>query len=380
MSTAEIKNGAIEIIIIDTNETLSALAKKLAEKSEFAFDTEFDRFFREYGFKLFLLQIYDGEKCYLVDPLPITNMQPLWNVFEDSSICKVAYSCTEDIQLLKINGCSTKNIFDLQVAAKLCNHDANSFLDLVAASFNITVDKSMQRSNWRKRPLDMEQQIYASNDVIWLLQLKEIFLATAIERNVFEMLQEENKACEDIVITDYVVKLSAKHNAKYSAYYQEVLLNLFLIRNEIAAAYNLAPFTVVTDATLEEILDSNVAFLQNPFAKGFCRNLLDDEENKQKFFTAIAEIDYTKSKAIQRKERTINADKKIYRDEAKEKVETVCKNINEQVTKKYGPSAAAFILRGLKKSILAKPYAETKLKDYQHKVIDETCEELSIKL
>lgn len=380
MDTNQIMNGDIAIEMVDTNEKLLALANTLANKTAFAFDTEFDRFFREYGFKLFLLQIYDGERCYLVDPLPLNNMQPLWDVFENDTICKVAYSCTEDIQLLKINGCNTKNIFDLQVAAKLCNHQANSFLELVKSVFDVTIDKAMQRSNWRKRPLEAAQQIYASNDVIWLLQLKDYFAAMAKDRMVIEMLEEENKACEAIVITEYVVKLTAKQQAKYNVHYQSILLNLFHIRNEIAQAYNLAPFNVATDVTLEEIVDDNESFIQNPFAKGFCKNLLDDEKNKHKFFTAISGIDYTKSNTIVRKEKVHNPEKKISRDEAKEKIEAQCKLINEQVSKKYGSAAAEFILRGLKKSMLSKPYAETSLKDYQYKVIDETCEELSIKL
>ncbi len=380
MDINQILNGDIAIVMVDTNEKLKALAQELSTKSAIAFDTEFDRFFREYGFKLFLLQIYDGEKCYLVDPLPLNNMQPLWNIFENQHICKVAYSCTEDVQLLKINGCNTKNIFDLQVAAKLCNHTANSFVDLVKSVLDITLDKAMQRSNWRKRPLETAQQIYASNDVIWLLQLKHYFDAIAKERKVMEMLEEENKACEAIVITEYIVKLTAKQQAKYNNYYQSILLKLFHIRNEIAQYYNLAPFNVATDSTLEEIVDNNESFLQDPFAKGFCKNLLEDEVNKQKFFTAISEIDYSKSNAVVRKEKVHNPEKRISRDEAKEKIEAQCKLINEQVSKKYGAAAAEFILRGLKKSILSRPYAEISLKDYQYKVIDETCEALSIKL
>jgi ribonuclease D len=182
MDVANIKNGEIEIVFVNTDEKLSLLCQSLKQKDEFAFDTEFDRFWREYGFKLFLLQIFDGEKCYLVDPLAFKNLQPLWTIFEDATISKVAYACTEDIQILKINNCNPVNIFDLQVAAKLCNNAANSFGDLVAASFNIIVDKSLQRSNWRTRPLNNAQQIYASNDVIFLLKLKRNFLAQATKK------------------------------------------------------------------------------------------------------------------------------------------------------------------------------------------------------
>jgi ribonuclease D len=377
MDVTNIKNGEIEIVFVNTNEKLLLLCQSLQQKSEFAFDTEFDRFWREYGFKLFLLQIFDGEKCYLVDPLAFKNLQPLWTIFEDPNICKVAYACTEDIQILKINNCNPVNIFDLQVAAKLCNHPANSFGDLVAASFNIVVDKSLQRSNWRTRPLNNAQQIYASNDVIFLLKLKNNFLAQAIENNVLDMLREENKCCEEVPVTEYVVKLTSKQKVIFSNYKQQVLLNLFHIRNEIAAAYNMPPANIVTDNTLENIVENNKIFIAQPFKNGFCNKLLDDEINKEKFFSAIESIDENIHIASEKKERSPN-NRRQFREDAKENVDINCKKINDRLTEKYGNIAAEYILRGLKKSILIQPYNEIKLRNYQHKVIDETCLELNI--
>jgi ribonuclease D len=377
MDVTNIKNGEIEIVFVNTDERLSLLCQSLQQKSEFAFDTEFDRFWREYGFKLFLLQIFDGEKCYLVDPLAFKNLQPLWTIFEDVNISKVAYACTEDIQILKINNCYPVNIFDLQVAAKLCNHPANSFGDLVAASFNIAVDKSLQRSNWRTRPLNNAQQIYASNDVIFLLKLKSNFLAQAIQNNVLDMLQEENKCCEEVLVTEYVVKLSSKQKVTFSNYKQQVLLNLFHVRNEIAAAYNMPPANVVTDSTLENIVENKKIFLSQPFKSGFCSRLLDDETNKEKFFSAIESIDEMIYISPEKKERIPN-NRRQFREDAKENVDINCRKINEMVAKKYGNIAAEYILRGLKKSILTQPYDEIKLRNYQHKVIDETCLALNI--
>jgi ribonuclease D len=379
MNVTNIKNGDIEIVFVDTDEKLLLLCQTLQQKTEFAFDTEFDRFWREYGFKLFLLQIFDGEKCYLVDPLAFKKLQPLWAVFEDANICKVAYACTEDIQILKINGCNPVNIFDLQVAAKLCNNPANSFGDLVASIFNITVDKSLQRSNWRTRPLNNAQQIYASNDVIFLLKLKNDFLAQAIKNNVLDMLHEENKCCEEVPVTEYVVKLSSKQKATFGNYKQQVLLQLFHIRNDIAAAYNMPPANIVTDNTIENIVENNKTFLLQPFKIGFCNRLMDDEMNKEKFFTIIEAIDENIHITSERKERIPN-NRRQFREDAKENVDINCNKINEIVAKKYGNIAAEYILRGLKKSILIQPYTEIKLRNYQHKVIDETCLALHIVL
>ena len=379
MGVTDIKNGEIDIVFVNTDEKLALLCKSLQQIDEFAFDTEFDRFWREYGFKLFLLQIFDGEKCYLVDPLAFKNLQPLWTIFEDINITKVAYACTEDIQILKINNCNPVNIFDLQVAAKLCNHPANSFGDLVAACFNITVDKSLQRSNWRTRPLNDAQQIYASNDVIFLLKLKRNFLAQAIENNVLYMLHEENKCCEEVPVTEYIVKLTSKQKATFSTYKQQVLLNLFHLRNEVAAAYNMPPANIVADSTLENIVENKKMFFTQPFKNGFCSRLLDDEDCKQKFFNAIESIDENIYISPEKKERALN-NRRQFREDAKENVDINCRKINENVAEQYGNIAAEYILRGLKKSISVQPYNEIKLRNYQHKIIDETCLALNIVL
>ncbi len=374
------KSEEVEIKLIDTTTSLIALTAILQQKSSFGFDTEFDRFYREYGFKLFLIQIFDGEICYLVDPLSIKDLTPLWSVFEDENICKVAYSCSEDVQLLKINGCKIKNIYDLQMVAKLCNHAANSFSDLIKDIYGVTLDKSMQKSNWRTRPLNKAQQVYASNDVIWLLKLKDFFTAIATDKGVQQMIDEENKCCEEVTVTEYAVKLSSKQMAKYSPYHQKVLLDLFHIRNKIAEEYNMPPFYIVSDVVLEEIVDDKNSFTKWPFKKGFCSRLLNDETNKALFNNAIQLIDESVINIPVRKSYPSNTERISYRAASKEIVEEKCKKLSDAILKDYGQTATEYILRGLKKSLLQMPFAEIKLKDYQQKVIVQTCNNLNIEL
>jgi ribonuclease D len=370
--------GKIEIEFVQTDAAVVALANTLQSKTVIGFDTEFDRFWREYGFKLFLLQIFDGEKCYLVDPLACKNLQPLWAIFENPTICKVAYACAEDVQILKINNCTPVNIFDMQVAAKLCNHAANSFSDLIGAEFNAIADKTYQRSNWRKRPLLDAQMIYASIDVIWLIELHKKFTTIAKEKGVYEMLQEENKICENIEASDYVVKISSKQIAKFNPVQQAALLSLFNVRNEIAATYNMPPANIVNDTLLEDIVEDKNIFYNFGFEKGFCRNLQEDEKNKNKFVVAIENMENCKPHYIERKERVREEIFFADKDKRKIEVERNCKQINEVLSDQYGSITGEYILRGIKKNLLAKPFAAIEVRDYQRKVIDEICEDLNI--
>ena len=380
MKVETIDNNGISIKFINTEIELEKLTAILKTKTAFGFDTEFDRFCREYGFKLFLLQIFDGETCYLVDPLALVDLTSLWTVFEDPAICKVVYSSSEDIQLLKLNGCNIKNIYDLQIAAKLCNYNANSFSDLINMMFNVVLDKSMQRSNWRPRPLNKAQQIYASNDVIWLLKLKDIFAVTAADIAVTEMIEEENILCEDVVASTYTVKLSAKQKASNSNYHQQELLKLFHLRNKFAEEYNMPPFQVVADGTLEEIMENRNKFLSDPFKKGYCGKLLNDEKNRTLFYDAVISIDETIANFPTKKIYEKNMESKLYKAPSKDIVENNLKRMNEVLIKKYGDVAAEFILRGLKKSLLTMPFSEIKLRKYQEQIIAETCNDLNILL
>ena len=380
MKKESIDNNGISIKLISTESELKELAEKLKTTTAFGFDTEFDRFCREYGFKLFLLQIFDGETCYLVDPLVLKDLSILWTVFEDPKICKAVYSSSEDIQLLKLNGCNIKNVYDLQIAAKLCNHEANSFSDLVKTMFNVDLDKSMQRSNWRPRPLNKAQQIYASNDVIWLLKLQNILSKTAEEMGVTAMIEEENILCEEVVATMYTVKLSAKQKASNSNYHQNELLKLFHLRNKIAEQYNMPPFQVVADAALEEIMEDKNIFLNDPFRKGYCGKLLNDEKNKKLFYDAVFSIDETIENFPAKKIYGNTQERNYYKAPSKETVENNCKKISDEVVKEYGETAADYILRGLKKSLLMMPYNEIKLRNYQQQIITETCNKLNLEL
>ncbi len=266
------------------------------------------------------------------------------------------------------------------MVAKLCNHSANSFSDLIKDIYGVTLDKSMQKSNWRTRPLNTAQQVYASNDVIWLLKLKEFFTAIAADKGVQQMIDEENKCCEEVTVTEYSVKLSSKQMLKYSPYHQKVLLDLFHIRNSIAEQYNMPPFYIVSDVILEDIVEDKNSFIDWPFKKGFCNRLLNDETNKALFYNAVHLIDENVENIPVRKSYPSNTERISYRAASKEIVEEKCKKLSDAILQDYGQTATEYILRGLKKSLMQMPFAEIKLKDYQHKVIVQTCNNLNIEL
>ena len=367
-----------DIKYIDTPAALGKTCDELRHKTEFAFDTEFDRFYREYGFKLSLLQIFDGDKCYLIDPLAMKDLQELWVLFEDPSICKVVYSCSEDIQILKVNGCNPKNIYDIQIAAKFCNYPTNSLGDLMRDVFGMEPDKSMQRSNWLRRPLLPEQITYAGNDVSKLLELKILLEKVAAERNVAGMIAEENRSSEKIPVTEFKVKLSHNHKRKYSHNDQKKFMELLVLRNEIAMEYNVPPATIVSDNTLENIMENKTFFLRAPFTKGFSKRLTEDEKNKSRFMDLIGKVkeDFILMKMPDREAPTEYSNREIKNELSDSEIKYL--QLYTEITDQFGKDAGEHILRGFKKSLTANPQHPTTLKGYQENIINEACKKLGI--
>lgn len=376
----QIKNGDITVELINTSEKLKATALKLSTLSVIGFDTEFDRFRREYGFKLSLLQIFDGEICYLIDPIEIRDLSPLWPIFNNENILKILYAGSEDIQILKLNGCNPKNIYDLQIAGNLANHPSNSFATLVQAECDIVVNKSLQESNWRKRPLTTEQLLYASNDVIHLIELYNILQPQILERNMNEALKEEHQHLEAIVVTEFVVKLNDAQKKSYSDYFKTKLLALFELRNTIAKSYNMPPCNIVADGILEQILKNLSTFIDVRDYKGFSRKILEDDANILNFNKMIKSIDIKESILPTKNYTYFSNEEKQNKIDMKANADIKFFNISRYMQPIYGEKSTEFLLRGFRKGLQAMPFVEIPLRRYQKSLIEAASLQLNISL
>ncbi|MEO7049126.1 MAG: hypothetical protein ABI091_27725, partial [Ferruginibacter sp.] len=108
-------DNGIPIKLVNDSEHLQAVVERLCTQPEIAIDTEFDSFNKQYGIQLQLVQVFDGTTCFLIDPLEIKNLEALWSVFKDRAICKLDYSGSNDVDILKRHGCCPVNLFDIQV-------------------------------------------------------------------------------------------------------------------------------------------------------------------------------------------------------------------------------------------------------------------------
>ena len=163
---------AIDIHWICDNDSLGQHCAEWQQLPFVALDTEFmrvDTFYPIAG----LIQIGDGVRAYLIDPLTIDNWQPLAALLENPAVIKVVHACSEDLEvLLRLTGSLPVPLFDTQLAAAYLNLGFSmGYSRLVQAVLDIDLPKGETRSDWLQRPLSETQVSYAAEDAVHLAEV-----------------------------------------------------------------------------------------------------------------------------------------------------------------------------------------------------------------
>lgn len=163
--------------VITDNSALAVYCQQVANSKLLAVDTEFIRQSTLFP-KLALIQLFDGNQLALVDPLSITDWQPLQQLFAKPELIKLLHSCSEDIEALATIGImQIAPLFDTQLAAELLGWGSSiGYARLVEQLTGEILDKSESRTDWLARPLSQTQLQYAANDVHFLFPLYQYFI------------------------------------------------------------------------------------------------------------------------------------------------------------------------------------------------------------
>ncbi|MBA1201451.1 ribonuclease D [Pseudomonas capeferrum] len=163
---------AIEIHWIRDDRSLAEHCQDWRALPYVALDTEFmrvDTFYPKAG----LVQVGDGSRAFLIDPLLITDWQPLAALLEDTAVVKVVHACSEDLEVLsRLTGKLPQPLFDTQLAAGYLNIGFSmGYSRLVQDVLGIELPKGETRSDWLQRPLSDTQVSYAAEDAVHLAEL-----------------------------------------------------------------------------------------------------------------------------------------------------------------------------------------------------------------
>ena len=161
--------------VITDNTALLEICNLAQQQSAVALDTEFMRV-STYFPKLGLIQLYDGERVSLIDPLAITDFSPFVALLSNSKVLKILHSCSEDLLVfLQEFDQLPHPMIDTQIMARFIGLGISAGLAKLAQQYlNVEIDKGATRTNWIKRPLSDIQLQYAAGDVWYMLPLYHI--------------------------------------------------------------------------------------------------------------------------------------------------------------------------------------------------------------
>jgi ribonuclease D len=138
-----------------------------------AVDTEGASFHR-FVDRIYLLQMSTRDLTAVLDPLAIGKPAVLGRILESPQIEKVFHDADYDLRLIHQDyGLHTRHIFDTRVAAQLLGIRAFGLAALLERSFGLKLDKKHQRADWSMRPLPKDMLDYASQDTMYLLELRD---------------------------------------------------------------------------------------------------------------------------------------------------------------------------------------------------------------
>ncbi len=163
--------------------------------------------------RLCLVQIYTNDsQTYLIHfPKPIFDKSPnLKHVLTNPQILKIFHYGRFDMAILmKSFDIKIHHVFCTKIASRLARTftDKHSLKDLCKELLNVELQKNEQTSDWGGN-LNHKQLKYASNDVIYLQQIKDILQKMLIRENRLDMAQ----ACFDFLTTRAYMDIVAGEN------------------------------------------------------------------------------------------------------------------------------------------------------------------------
>jgi ribonuclease D len=240
---------------IRTPEEVDALAASLDGAATVAIDTEADSL-HHYPGKLCLVQVAsDRGHAHLIDPLALPTLAALGPLCADPATVKVLHAAENDMAYLKrLYGFTFVSLFDTALAARFLGVAALSLDGLLAQFLGLTPVKSRQKDDWSRRPLTMEQETYALNDVLHLGDLRARLIEELEGKGRLGWVEEECAALaassppEKAADPGAYLKLKGAKDLDPRGW--AVLRELYQMREAMALRLDRPPFMIVGNESL----------------------------------------------------------------------------------------------------------------------------------
>ena len=181
---------------LDSDEKIITQCKRWENIPSIAVDFEGEYNLHIYGEHLCLIQIYDTEGFYIIDPRSGQVSKKGLETFFSLSTEKIWFDIQGDAALIyKVYGLKISNVYDVRVPAKILGYNGN-LLGLEKEYLGVEVNinkKKNQQANWLKRPIDVDLMEYALLDVKYLHQLKSVLSSIIAKEGLGRSVEEAMK-------------------------------------------------------------------------------------------------------------------------------------------------------------------------------------------
>lgn len=240
--------------LVQTAPRLRALIEALKAQPRLAVDTESNSLYA-YRERVCLIQLSVPGADYLVDPLALEDLSPLGPLFADPACEKVFHAAEYDLICLRRDfGFRVHNLFDTRVAWRTLGRGPDGLGDILAAEFDVRLNKRLQRADWGQRPLPADLLDYARLDTHYLLPLRD---------RLAHSLRDSGREIEAAEECRRLASLQPPHNGfdpqgfwritharLLSAEQAGVLRQLYQLREDLARRADRPPFKVLGDRVL----------------------------------------------------------------------------------------------------------------------------------
>lgn len=243
--------------LVEDSQNLARLLSDLDRADEIAVDTEGDSFF-SYPEKVCLIQITALERDWLVDPLAGFDISGLGRALADPAKLKVFHDGEYDVVSLKRDhGFQFRNLFDTRVAAAALGTANPGLASVLEERFQIKLDKSLQRSEWSRRPLTVKQIRYAQLDTHFLVQLMRKQKEELVAQRRLMIVDGECRRLERLEPPDASFDpdefVRIKGARDLHPVERRILRELYVLREKIALELGRPPFKVMGNDSLVAI-------------------------------------------------------------------------------------------------------------------------------
>jgi ribonuclease D len=154
-------------IMIENKSELLELCKILTQKPYIGLDTETALTGKPPV--LSLVQIADEEQSWIIDVLAVVDISPLKDVLESGNTVKIIHNASFEKAVLAPYGIIINNVFDTCAMSRKLRRGrtvsgGHNLKDVAMRETGVLMDKTLQTSDWLKRPLTPEMKKYAALD------------------------------------------------------------------------------------------------------------------------------------------------------------------------------------------------------------------------